>query len=116
MEFPLSVGVPGKSGDTLTFKALQTYDNGDVVRWIGAPDADEPAPTITISDEGGLIEDSTGEHGATHGEEPEAAPATTKVVEGIRRQRPRHRRAHRRRASACVAGGAALSASRRGAS
>jgi uncharacterized protein len=73
-EFPLSVGIPGKSGDTLTFKALQTYSNGDIVRWIGGPDADEPAPTVTISDEGGVIEDSTGE-GSHH------ATATTKVVE-----------------------------------
>jgi uncharacterized protein YcnI len=77
--FPLSVGVPGKSGDTLTFKALQTYSNGDIVRWIGGPDADEPAPTITISDEGGVIEDSTGEGAPA---QPATAPAaTTKVVE-----------------------------------
>jgi uncharacterized protein len=80
LEFPLSVGMPGKSGDTLTFKALQTYSNGDVVRWIGPPDADEPAPTITISDKGGLIQDSTGE-GAPAAEAAPAAPATTKVVE-----------------------------------
>ena len=28
MDFPLSVQVPDKAGTTLTFKALQTYDNG----------------------------------------------------------------------------------------
>jgi uncharacterized protein len=79
LEFPLSVGMPGKAGDTLTFKALQTYSNGDVVRWIGPPDADEPAPTISISDKGGLIQDSTAEGGAP---EPAATPATaTRVVE-----------------------------------
>ena len=44
-DFPLSVQIPGKAGDTLTFKALQTYSDGEVVRWIGAPDADKPAPT-----------------------------------------------------------------------
>lgn len=60
-QFPLSVGVPGKAGDTLTFKALQTYDNGDVVRWIGSPAADEPAPTIRVSAKGGPIEDATGD-------------------------------------------------------
>jgi uncharacterized protein YcnI len=48
-DFPLSVLIPGKAGQTLTFKALQTYSNGDVVRWIGAPDADEPAPTLTLT-------------------------------------------------------------------
>jgi uncharacterized protein len=48
-DFPLSVQVPGKAGDTLTFKAIQTYDNGDVVRWIGAPDSEEPAPQVKVT-------------------------------------------------------------------
>jgi uncharacterized protein len=34
---------------TLTFKALQTYSNGEVVRWIGPPDADEPAPQVKLT-------------------------------------------------------------------
>ncbi len=35
-DFGLSVGVPkGKAGSKLTFKATQTYENGEVVRWIG---------------------------------------------------------------------------------
>src|SRR4051794_19589149 len=33
MDFPLSVQIPGKAGDELTFKAIQTYSDGDVVRW-----------------------------------------------------------------------------------
>jgi periplasmic copper chaperone A len=49
MDFPISVQIPGKAGDKLTFKALQTYSNGEVVRWIGAPDADEPAPQVTVT-------------------------------------------------------------------
>jgi uncharacterized protein YcnI len=50
-DFGLSVAMPSaKPGTKLTFKALQTYDNGDVVRWIGAPDADEPAPQVTLTD------------------------------------------------------------------
>jgi periplasmic copper chaperone A len=48
MDFPLSVQIPGKPGDKLTFKALQTYSNGEVVRWIGAPDSDTPAPIVTV--------------------------------------------------------------------
>lgn len=48
MDFPLSVQIPGKAGDKLTFKAVQTYSNGEVVRWIGAPDSDTPAPTVTV--------------------------------------------------------------------
>jgi uncharacterized protein YcnI len=39
---------------SLTFKALQTYSNGKVVRWIetapkGAPEPDYPAPTLQLS-------------------------------------------------------------------
>jgi uncharacterized protein YcnI len=48
-DFPISVQIPGKAGDKLTFKALQTYSNGEVVRWIGAPDADTPAPQVTVT-------------------------------------------------------------------
>ena len=40
MDFPISVQIPGKAGDVLTFKALQTYSNGEVVRWIGPPHAE----------------------------------------------------------------------------
>jgi uncharacterized protein len=49
MDLPISVKIPGKAGDVLTFKALQTYSNGEVVRWIGAPNADEPAPRVTVT-------------------------------------------------------------------
>ncbi|WCB91900.1 putative protein YcnI [Baekduia alba] len=48
-DFPLSVQIPGKAGDTLTFKALQTYSDGTVARWIGAPDADKPAPQVAVT-------------------------------------------------------------------
>jgi uncharacterized protein YcnI len=48
-DFPISVQIPGKAGDKLTFKALQTYSNGEVVRWIGAPGSDEPAPQLTVT-------------------------------------------------------------------
>jgi uncharacterized protein len=49
-DFGLSVRIPdGKAGDKLTFKALQTYQGGEVVRWIGPEDADRPAPTLTLA-------------------------------------------------------------------
>jgi uncharacterized protein len=48
-DFPLSVLIPGKAGQTLTFKALQTYSNGQVARWIGAPSADQPAPQLKLT-------------------------------------------------------------------
>jgi uncharacterized protein len=48
-DFGLSLGVPDKAGSTLTFKAVQTYSNGEVVRWIGPPDAEEPAPQVKLT-------------------------------------------------------------------
>jgi periplasmic copper chaperone A len=50
MDFPLSVQIPeNAAGKTLQFKAIQTYSNGDVVRWIGAADSDHPAPHVTVT-------------------------------------------------------------------
>jgi uncharacterized protein len=49
-DFPISVQIPGKAGDALTFKALQTYSDGEVVRWIGASDSDRPAPQVEVTD------------------------------------------------------------------
>ena len=49
-DFPISVQIPGEAGDTLTFKALQTYDDGEVVRWIGAPESEEPAPQVAVTE------------------------------------------------------------------
>jgi uncharacterized protein len=48
-DFPISVQIPGKEGDTLTFKAIQTYDDGEIVRWIGPPSAEEPAPQVHVT-------------------------------------------------------------------
>lgn len=47
-DFPLSVQIPGKAGEELTFKAVQTYEN-EVVRWIGAPEAEHPAPQVLVT-------------------------------------------------------------------
>ena len=54
-EFSLSFG-PVEAG-TLEFKALQTYDDGEVVRWIdptveGEDEPEHPAPTVTVTKEG----------------------------------------------------------------
>ena len=49
LSFPVSIKAPAaKPGTVLTFKALQTYSNGEVVRWIGNPSADAPAPRAVI--------------------------------------------------------------------
>ncbi|MCU1430660.1 MAG: hypothetical protein JWL83_4660 [Actinomycetia bacterium] len=50
--FSVSVGLPTDT-DSLVFKALQTYSNGQVVRWIETPvggtEPDHPAPTLTLT-------------------------------------------------------------------
>ena len=48
-DFPLSLQIPGEGGDELTFKAVQTYDDGEVVRWIGGPDSEHPAPQVLVT-------------------------------------------------------------------
>jgi len=85
--FPISVALPGKAGDVLTFKTVQTYSNGQVARWIGAPDADQPAPTIDVTPKGGVIQDvAGGEAGpgalpaAGSTASTTAAPAATRTV------------------------------------
>lgn len=54
LRFPVLAEALPDNVDKLTFKALQTYSNGDVVRWIDPPAADgaqepeHPAPTLTL--------------------------------------------------------------------
>ena len=52
-EFGISAHVPNTPGRVLVFPALQTYTGGEVVRWIGSPDADEPAPRVQVTAAGG---------------------------------------------------------------
>jgi len=49
-DFGLSVGLPDAPGETLAFPAIQTYSDGEVARWIGPEDAEEPAPTVELTD------------------------------------------------------------------
>jgi uncharacterized protein YcnI len=71
-DFPLSVVVPGKAGQTLTFKTLQTYSNGSIVRWIGAPGTDTPAPQVKLT---GATAGSGGSGGSRQQANPQPAPA-----------------------------------------
>jgi periplasmic copper chaperone A len=79
-DFGLSVGMPdGEPGTKLTFKALQVYEGGEVVRWIGPEDTDEPAPTVTLT-----AAASGGGHGApgTAGAAPASATAPAPAAGG----------------------------------
>ncbi len=102
LNFPISTVIPGKEGEVLTFKTLQYYDNGEVVRWIGGPDSEEPAPQIDVTAPGGVLQDVAGSETAP------PAPAAAASAGGeaassleLRRQRqqgPRHRGPGPRRA------------------
>jgi periplasmic copper chaperone A len=52
--FTISAGPLPTKPNKLTFKAVQTYSNGEVVSWIqqtvkGAPEPEHPAPTLTLT-------------------------------------------------------------------
>ncbi|MFJ4816741.1 YcnI family protein [Streptomyces sp. NPDC088801] len=74
-KFPLSVGQLPEDTDELVFKALQTYSNKEVVRWIEVPqkgqeEPDNPAPVLELS---AASED--GHHGSAAGDDSDAKPA-----------------------------------------
>ncbi len=106
-DFGLSLGLPDKAGTTLTFKSVQTYSNGEVVRWIGLPDADRPAPQVKLlaaAAEGASGGAAQARPAGTDDDESEdgdgnALAIVALVVGGL----------------GLAAGGAALAASRRGA-
>ncbi|MFJ4580852.1 YcnI family copper-binding membrane protein [Streptomyces echinatus] len=53
-KFPLSLGALPEDADQLVFKAIQTYSNKEVVRWIEVPqegqdEPENPAPVLELS-------------------------------------------------------------------
>ncbi|NML54023.1 YcnI family protein [Streptomyces sp. R302] len=52
-QFPLSLGQLPEDADQLVLKAIQTYDNNEVVRWIeeqkGSEEPQNPAPVLKLS-------------------------------------------------------------------
>jgi uncharacterized protein len=73
IQFPLSIAMPSDvaAGQSLQFKTLQYYSDGTVVRWIGPPSAEYPAPTVNVTPKGGAIEDvAGGEAGPAPGQTP----------------------------------------------
>ena len=47
--FRMKVGLPLRAGTTLTFKVLQVYDDGEIVRWLGPAGTSEPAATLRLT-------------------------------------------------------------------
>ncbi|WP_327414951.1 YcnI family copper-binding membrane protein [Streptomyces sp. NBC_01233] len=53
-QFPVSVGKLPENAEQMVFKSIQTYDNGEVVRWIeeakeGAAEPQSPAPVLKLT-------------------------------------------------------------------
>ena len=72
-EFSFLAGTPEKPGE-LVFKALQTYADGKIVRWIGDPGSERPAPVTKVDD--GTPRQNVG--GESEGGKP--APASSGAV------------------------------------
>jgi uncharacterized protein YcnI len=67
-EFSISAGPLPTQPDQLAFKALQTYSDGTVVRWIESTaddvEPDHPAPVLQLTDAPGGVATPTGDAGA----------------------------------------------------
>lgn len=80
VRFALLASTPEQEGE-ISWPAVQRYANGEVVRWIGPADSEEPAAVTTVAksaatqDAGG--ESASGDAGAT-----ETAPATEPGTDG----------------------------------
>ncbi|MFJ5260590.1 YcnI family protein [Streptomyces sp. NPDC088387] len=71
-KFPVSVGALPDDADEMVFKAIQTYSNKDVVRWIEVPEdgqeePENPAPVLALS---AATEDHHASSGSESSEEP----------------------------------------------
>jgi uncharacterized protein YcnI len=82
-KFPVSVGALPEDADELVFKAIQTYSNKEVVRWIevqedGQEEPENPAPVLALS---AATEDhhgsTTAEDASDESEATEKTAATT---------------------------------------
>jgi uncharacterized protein YcnI len=76
-EFNLS-GKISDDAQELVWKAYQTYDDGSVVEWVGAPDSDTPASVTTVI-EGAANSDG---HGHASGGSAEAEVQTEETGNG----------------------------------
>jgi uncharacterized protein YcnI len=78
--FSFLASTPEQEGE-IVWKALQTYDDESVSRWIGAPDSDNPAAVTTISAD--APRENAGGEGAEAESEAPAAEATTQAEQPL---------------------------------
>jgi uncharacterized protein YcnI len=74
-EFAIELGPLPEEGDQVVFPTLQTYDNGEIVRWIDEPTEDgsepeTPAPALALT----APEEDNGSGESGDGADEEAAP------------------------------------------
>ncbi len=75
MEFGVSFQVPETVGEDLLFPAIQTYSDGEVVRWIDPdPEAEFPSPRVTVLP---AEEEEEGAQAAAAEAQTPASPAAT---------------------------------------
>ncbi|MFC9325880.1 YcnI family protein [Kitasatospora sp. NPDC057015] len=89
-EFRVSIGPLPTDTDKLTFKALQSYDNGEVVRWIdeakeGQPEPAKPAPVLTLTKAAATDAAADGHHVEATTSQDAAAHATVKSSDSTAR-------------------------------
>ncbi|MFJ2262280.1 YcnI family protein [Streptomyces sp. NPDC087844] len=87
-KFPLSIGALPEDADELVFKAIQTYSNDEVVRWIetqekGEEEPETPAPVLALSaatddHHGSAASDDDAD--AEEGDDAKAAASTTEAA------------------------------------
>ncbi|GGV18506.1 YcnI family protein [Streptomyces griseoflavus] len=83
-KFPVSVGTLPEDADELVFKALQTYSNKEVVRWIEVPqkgqeEPDHPAPVLALSAATGDHHGASGDDKASGSDSASAEKASTRT-------------------------------------
>lgn len=71
------VGANPKEAGTLSWKAYQTYADGEVVEWTGAPDSKTPASLTTIKEGAGEAGHEPGQAAATAPAAEQGAAAAT---------------------------------------
>jgi uncharacterized protein YcnI len=76
-DFGILLLPPKRPGASLTFKALQIYNDGKVVRWIGPPGSEDPAPQIKLT---AAEQAATPPAGTTPEKEDDGASKTLGVV------------------------------------
>ncbi|ELS54559.1 YcnI family copper-binding membrane protein [Streptomyces viridochromogenes] len=85
-KFPVAIGQLPEDTDELVFKAIQTYSNKEVVRWIEVPqdgqeEPDNPAPVLELSAAEEGHHGSSSSEEADDSEDAQAASAKTSTTE-----------------------------------